>query len=108
MSLEIKSEAAGNSAHIFLVGELDGSTAPKLRTTVDEMLSKSPANLVLHLESLTFMASAALRVLIFAKQKSPDLKIYVVKPQEAILETLHKTGFYQGVYVVDEAPAELS
>ncbi len=105
MSLDISSEVVGNAAHVTLVGELDGSTAPKLRTLVDELLAKSPSTLVLHMEDLTFMASAGLRVLIFAKQKAPDLKIYVVKPQEPILETLHKTGFFQGVYVVDEAPA---
>ena len=105
MSLDIQSEVIGSSAHVTLIGELDGSTAPKVRVLVDELLAHSPSNLVLHLEKLTFMASAGLRVLIFAKQKAPELKIYVVKPQEPILETLHKTGFYQGVYVVDEAPA---
>ena len=104
MSLDIKSELVGTSAQITLIGELDGSTAPQLRTIVDEALAKSPSNLVLKVAELTFMASAGLRVLIFAKQRSPDLKIYVVQPQEPILDTLHKTGFYQGVYVVDQAP----
>ncbi len=47
------------------------------------------------------MASAGLRILIFAKQKQPGLRIYLVKPQPAIVDTLHKTGFYDGVYVTD-------
>jgi anti-anti-sigma regulatory factor len=47
------------------------------------------------------MASAGLRILIFAKQKQSDLKIYLLKPQETVVDTLKKTGFYQSVYVVD-------
>jgi hypothetical protein len=54
------------------------------------------------------MASAGLRILIFAKQKQPTLRIYVVKPQPAIVDTLRKTGFYDGVYVVDVEPAEFT
>jgi anti-anti-sigma factor len=104
VALDISSTTVGNSAHITLNGQLDSGTAPKVRDLVDKMLANGPSNLILHLENLDFMSSAGLRVIIFAKQKSPDLKVYVVKPQETILETLRKTGFYQGVYVVDESP----
>jgi hypothetical protein len=34
------------------------------------------------------------------------LKIYLVKPQPAIVDTLHKTGFYDGVFVTDVEPAD--
>jgi anti-anti-sigma factor len=104
VALDISSEVIGRSAHVTLSGELDSSTAPSVRQIVDKVLADSPINLILHLENLSFMASAGLRVIIFAKQKAPDLKVYVVKPQDTILETLRKTGFYSGVYVVDEAP----
>jgi anti-anti-sigma factor len=102
--LDISSEVLGKSAHITLVGELDSSTAPAVRQLVDKILADSPSNLILHVENLSFMASAGLRIIIFAKQRSPELKVYMVKPQETIVETLKKTGFYQGVYVVDESP----
>ena len=105
MALDIKSAVDANSARIALTGELDGSTAPALREAVDKALSGKPAQLVLQVEKLTFMASAGLRILIFAKQKQPNLKIYLVKPQPSIVDTLHKTGFYDGVYVTDEEPA---
>lgn len=105
MALDIQSGVDANTARIELAGELDGSTAPALRDTVDRVLAGKPAQLVLHVEKLTFMASAGLRVLIFAKQKQPDVKIYLVKPQPAIVDTLHKTGFYNGVYITDAAPA---
>jgi anti-anti-sigma factor len=106
MALDIEATSGVNTARITLVGELDGSTAPKLREAVDKILSEKPAQLILQVEKLSFMASAGLRIIIFAKQKQPTLKIYLVKPQPAIVDTLHKTGFYDGVYVVDAEPAE--
>jgi anti-anti-sigma factor len=105
MALEIDSAVDANTARIALSGELDGSTAPALREAVDKALSSKPAQLVLQVEKLTFMASAGLRILIFAKQKQPNLKIYLVKPNAAIVDTLHKTGFFDGVYVTETEPA---
>jgi len=105
MALDIQSAVDPKTARVSLAGELDASTAPALRETVDKVLSGKPARLVLQVENLAFMASAGLRILIFAKQKQPDLKIYLVKPQPAVVETLHKTGFYDGVYVTENEPA---
>jgi anti-anti-sigma factor len=105
MALDIQSAVEAKTARIALTGELDGSAAPALRETVDRVLSGKPAQLVLQVEKLSFMASAGLRILIFAKQKQPDLKIYLVKPQPSIVDTLRKTGFYDGVYVTDNEPA---
>ena len=104
MSLDIQSSVAESVARILLAGELDSSTAPALRDAVEQVLSGKPAQLILHVEQLSFMASAGLRIIIFAKQKLPGLKIYVVKPSSAIVDTLHKTGFYDGVYVTNIEP----
>jgi anti-anti-sigma factor len=110
MALVMNSSVDGKTARITLAGELDGNSAPAVRQTVDDVLKGAPSRLVLSVADLTFMASAGLRILIFAKQKQPNLKIYIVKPQEPIVDTLKKTGFYQSVYiteseVVDEASA---
>lgn len=105
MALNIDSTTSANTARIALSGELDGSTAPALREAVDKALAGKPAELHLQLEHLTFMASAGLRILIFAKQKQPDLRITLIKPQPAIVDTLQKTGFADSVYVVDSEPA---
>src|SRR5215467_11002272 len=101
MALDIQSAVDGDTARIGLIGELDSSTAPAVREVVDRVLGGKPAQLVLQVEKLSFMASAGLRILIFAKQKQPTLKIYLLKPQETVVDTLKKTGFYQSVYVVD-------
>jgi anti-anti-sigma factor len=105
VALDIESVMDANTARIALAGELDGSSAPALRETVERVLAGKPAQLVLQVEKLSFMASAGLRILIFAKQKQPSLRIYIVKPPPAIVDTLHKTGFYDSVYVTDIEPA---
>ena len=57
------------------------------------------------MEKLDFMSSAGLRVLIFSKQKiGPKLSIYIVKPQELIIDTLEKTGLHHSVTIVDQYP----
>jgi anti-anti-sigma factor len=105
MALDIKSTVDANTARIALSGVLDGSTASRLRETVDKVLTGKPAQLILQVEQLSFMASAGLRIIIFAKQKQPNLKIYLVKPQPTIMDTLHKTGFFDEVYITDVEPA---
>jgi anti-anti-sigma factor len=104
MALQINPSLTGSTARLELVGELDGKTAPAVREAVDELLSTSPRTLILNVGELTFMSSAGLRVLIFAKQKQPNLNIYVVKPQAPVVDTLRKTGFYDGVYVTEVEP----
>jgi len=101
MPLEIASSVQEKTARLTLSGELDSNSAPAVRQAVESVLAGMPESLVLQVEKLTFMASAGLRILIFAKQKQPSLKIYMVKPQALVVETLKKTGFYDAVYVTD-------
>jgi len=58
--------------------------------------------LELDVEGVDFMSSAGLRVVIFAKQKQPGVKVAFRKPQPPILDTLKKTGFLDAVYVVGD------
>lgn len=104
MPLDIKSSVDAHTARVTLSGELDGNSAPALRETIDQVLRDKPATLILQVEDLTFMASAGLRIIIFAKQKLPTLKIYLIKPNAAIVDTLHKTGFFDGVHVSETEP----
>ena len=104
MALKINSSLEGTTARLQLVGELDAGSSPAVRQEVDQLLSSSPRALILQVEQLSFMSSAGLRVLIFAKQKQPGLNIYVVKPQAPVIDTLRKTGFYDGVYVTETEP----
>lgn len=105
MAFTVSSRVAGDVATITLGGELDANSAPAFRAEVDQAAARKPRKLVLEVKNLTFMASAGLRVLIYAKQKlGTAVSVYVVAPQEAILDTLQKTGFDKSVYVVDQPP----
>ena len=104
--LTISEKSEGKTVHVTLNGELDAESAKSFRGVIEGATGGGLDQLVLHLESLTFMASAGLRVLIFAKQKlGSSVKIYVVSPQPPVLDTLEKTGFVQSVYVVTSWPA---
>ena len=91
---------------ISLSGELDAGTAPDFKAKVEEAAGANPKRLVLMMQDLEFMASAGLRVLIFAKQKmGASVDIYMVGTQEYVEETIKKTGFDSSVYLLDEYDA---
>ena len=103
MEFNISCEIINSVAKFVLLGELDASSAGIFRTKIEEIAAQGPKRLVLIVKDLTFMASAGLRVLIFAKQKlGTDVPVYIVSPQETILDTLQKTGFQDSVYIVSE------
>ncbi len=105
MSLKMSSQVSGSMVSIALVGELDATSAGAFKSEIDKALGQAPRSLVLEVKDLTFMASAGLRVLIYAKQKlGTGVSLYVVAPQEAILSTLRMTGFDKSVYIVDQRP----
>lgn len=102
MPLTISSSQSGDRAVVKLAGTFDASSAESVRQAVDAALTAKPAWLELDVEEVAFMSSAGLRVIIFAKQKQPDVKIAFRKPQPPILDTLKKTGFLDAVYVVGD------
>ena len=103
MAFSVSSETTDNGiATIFLAGELDASSAPAFRNEIEALATDSPKRLVLVMNDLTYMASAGLRVLIFARQKmAADTEIYCVGVPPNIYETLEMTGFHHSVTLVD-------
>ena len=58
------------------------------------------------MDDLTFMASAGLRVLVFAKQKMPsDVDLYIVGAHDAVKETITMTGFHYSCTMLDSYDA---
>jgi anti-anti-sigma factor len=95
-------ETRDNNAIITLSGDLDASTAAEFKSQVEAAAATTPNHLILDMSELEYMASAGLRVLIFAKQKmGQDVEIYVVSPQELVLGTIEKTGFHHSVHIVE-------
>jgi anti-anti-sigma factor len=105
MAFTINSSVEGKVAQITLEGELDSLSARVFQKEIEKISGDAPNTLVLHMEKLTFMASAGLRVLVFSKQKlGTGLSIYIVKPQEPIVDTLEKTGMHHSVTIVEKYP----
>jgi anti-anti-sigma factor len=106
MAFNATLEIAGDIAKIALSGDLDASSALAFKTEVENAAKAGAKSLVLMMQDLEYMASAGLRVLIFAKQKmGVNADIYVVGAQEMVMDTLEKTGFKQSVIVQEEYTA---
>jgi anti-anti-sigma factor len=96
-------ETVNQIAFIHLAGALDAGSAPTFKAEVEKAAGLGVKHLVLQMQDLEYMASAGLRVLIFAKQKmGAEVDIYVVAAQEMVLDTLEKTGFDQSVIIADD------
>lgn len=106
MAFSVTSEVAQGIARVVVSGELDASTAPDFKAAIEKVAADRPSRLVLLLSELQYMASAGLRVLIFAKQKlGAGTTIYVVGAQPSIVETLEMTGFQHSVVMLPEYDA---
>ena len=89
-------------AKITLAGELDASVASAFKTEIERAAAQGAKRLVLLLPELDYMASAGLRALVFARQKmGSDVDIYLIAPQESVLETIEMTGFHHSVIILD-------
>jgi anti-sigma B factor antagonist len=109
MALEVSLDVLGGTALIELMGDLDASSAFRLKEMVELAATREPKRLVLVLKELRYMASAGLRVLIFAKQKlGKEVELILVGAQENVLQTLQLTGIHQSVTLLDELPESLA
>ena len=102
MAFSASFEMVNETAKIYLEGELDASVAGQFKETIEQAAAKNPTALVLYMESLEFMASAGLRVLVFAKQKmGTEVKIYLIGCTDPVLSSLKMSGFHHSVYLMD-------
>jgi anti-anti-sigma factor len=98
MAFSSQLEIVNNVAKISLAGRLDASTAGQFRDLIDQSAAKKVKAVALLLADLEYMASAGLRMIVFARQKmGATVKIYVVAPQDIVRETIEVSGFIQAV-----------
>lgn len=102
MAFSASLEMKGDVGVITLAGELDAASAPQFRADIESAVSQGASKLVLEMADLSYMASAGLRALVFAKQKmGAQSDVYVIAAQESVKETLELTGFASSVIELD-------
>jgi len=102
MGFNISVEQGPGEATIKLSGELDAAAAPQFKEAIEKLAEAKPQRVVLLMNDLEFMASAGLRVLIFARQKmGSGVSLYVVGSRGPVLNTLKMSGFHHSVYLQD-------
>ena len=102
MAFNISVAQSPDEAIIKLSGELDAATAPQFRDAIEKAAEAKPKRLVLLMGELEFMASAGLRVLIFARQKmGSGVSLYVIGSHGPVLSTLTMSGFHHSVILQD-------
>ncbi len=94
-------------ATISVSGELDRKAAPDFQAKVEEASKQDITALVIDMNELEYMASAGLRVLIFAKQHMPNVTVYVVGAQELVADTIEKTGFNESIVMLSKYDAAI-
>jgi anti-anti-sigma factor len=103
MTFSATLETNNGIAKITLSGELDRKVSPVFQEQVEKAAAQGVHALVLLMQDLEYMASAGLRVLIFAKQQmGANVTLYVVGAQEIVVDTIEKTGFDQSVVMLPE------
>ena len=102
MAFSTQIDIDGDTVKITLNGELDSAVAGEFKDVVEQAAEENPAKLVLFMSELSFMASAGLRVIVFAKQNmGADVNIYVIEATGPVLNTLQMSGFDQAVFIQD-------
>ena len=98
MTLTIKVTPAESIVTLTLEGDIDTKTAPELHKELNTLALKELSELRMNLEKVSFMSSAGLRAIVFAKQKMPhSSRLYLIGASEMIVDTVKKTGLSQAV-----------
>src|SRR3954452_22859174 len=102
MAFSITESTADSTATFTLTGELDAASAPAFREQIEAAAAAQVTKVVLDLSGLEYMASAGLRVLIYAKQKMGTRVDITLKGRQLMVnDKLQKTCFHHSVTMFD-------
>lgn len=102
MSLSINVESHVSHVSIHLVGRVDTKSAPDLLDQLTQISLGEVVELRVIAQELTFLSSAGLRALVFAKQKMPhSSRLILVGGSKEINSTVIRTGLANAVTIVE-------
>jgi anti-anti-sigma factor len=86
------------TATIKLSGELDASTASQFHDKLDQASGSDVQALILQAEELSYISSAGLRVLVFARQKlGEDVSIVITGAVDTVARTIKMAGLDRSI-----------
>ncbi len=94
VSIDVTGSATG--VLLTVSGEVDSSTAPRLREVVESAFADRVPALTVDLDRVTFLDSAGLCVLAFAHRRAAEVGVLlrVVASSRAVIRPLQITGLY--------------
>jgi anti-anti-sigma factor len=102
MALTINIESAHPLVSLYVDGQVDTQTAPQLLDALTKLQLGELQELRIFASAISFMSSAGLRALVFAKQKMPhSSRLVVVGASSMIKDVIVKTGLGSAVTLVD-------
>lgn len=108
MALTIHVDSQETHVAIHLAGQVDTKSAPELLDKLTQVGLPELSELRIMAMELTFLSSAGLRALVFARQKMPHTsRLVLVGGSEDIKATVIRTGLGNAVTIVDSI-AELA
>jgi anti-sigma B factor antagonist len=93
-ALEIVVAVDGEVARVAISGELDGSSAPRLITTVHDIVSPVLRAIELDCAAVTFLDSAGVRALIVSRNEATHngIDLVLVHPSPPVSRVIEMTG----------------
>jgi anti-anti-sigma factor len=102
VSFDVRLRITERVAAIELKGELDASTAVQFHDTIEDAVKAGAIELVIRAEQLSYLSSAGLRSLVFARQKMGDgVRIALVGAAEPVARTIRQAGFDHSIELID-------
>ena len=104
MSIDVT--RSGTGVQLSVSGEVDSSTAPRVRAAVDTAFAQRVAALTVDLDGVTFLDSAGLCVLAGAHRRAAEsgVRLRVLASSRAVVRPLQITGLYD-LLAVEAVPA---
>jgi anti-anti-sigma factor len=97
---------SGDCVKVELIGRLDATNSEGLQNEMKKFIGQKIAKLIFLAKDLEYISSAGLRVIIFAKQKiGVDAHLYLIAPQDAIVNVIKMSGLDTFITVQDSCPA---
>lgn len=105
MSFKASFTTHDSTVVISLEGDLDAASADTFQRSVDKAVRPELKRLVLDMSSLSYLSSAGLRQIIYARQKmDDDVRVVLVGANERVTQTIKLVGFDQSVTFSDRIP----